>query len=566
MKHALLLTLAVAAASFAGISSAQAPQPSKEVQAHISAIESGLLPPVVIEGDAHPGKALADRMAALKVPGVSIAVMRDGKVEWAKGYGVKGASGAAVNTDTLFQAGSISKPVAALAALRLVEQGKLSLDADINDYLTSWKLPASGAAKGKPVTLRNLLTHTGGMTVHGFPGYAAGVTVPTTVQVLNGGAPANTPAIRIEAEPGKVWKYSGGGYTLMQLAAADASKKTFPALLRDTVLAPMGMTRSTYEQPLPTAARSNAAEPFDVKGAPIAGGAHTYPEMAAAGLWTTPSELALYAVEVRASLQGKSSRVISPAMTKQMLTAGLGSWGLGLQIGGSKDNPWFGHGGANAGFRNDFLVYEKSGDGVFVMTNGDNGGVLASEIIRAVAEEYKWPDRRAMRRVGGATPGLEALARRIIEGDARGEPAVDVMTPAMAAAAKAQRDGLMKTYARMGPLQSLTYQSPAANPNGGDVYLGVFAYNSRNITIIPAPDGKVGGFGIGPLLPQTAEQLKASFKRIDLNADGKLDRKEYGEMLTIIGFAQQLDTLFATIDDDKDGLITAKEYEAHPQQ
>jgi CubicO group peptidase (beta-lactamase class C family) len=562
-KSIVWLTLTLAAASFAGISGAQAPQPSKEIQAHISAVESGLLPPVVIEGDAHPGHALAERMAALKVPGVSIAVMRNGKVEWAKGYGVAGASGAAVNADTLFQAGSISKPVAALAALRLVEQGKLSLDADINTYLTSWKLPASDAAKGKVVTLRHLLTHTGGMTVHGFPGYAASVTVPSTVQVLNGGPPANTPAIQIEAEPGTVWKYSGGGFTLMQQAAVDVSGKTFPALLHDTVLAPMGMTRSTYAQPLPNAARSNAAEPFDNKGQAIAGGAHTYPEMAAAGLWTTPSELALYAMEVRASLQGKSSRVISPAITKQMLTAGLGGWGLGLQIGGQKDNPWFGHGGANAGFRNDFFVYEKTGDGVFVMTNGDNGGALAAEIIRAVAEEYKWPDRRAIRRAGGQTPGLAALARRILEGDAKGEPALDIMGPSLAQAAKAQRDSLLKSHARSGPLQSLAFQEPA--PNGGDTYLAVFAYASRNIMIAVGADGKVAGFGMGPFLPQTSEQLKTSFTRIDLNADGKLDRTEYGDMLTTIGFPEQLDTLFARIDDDKDGLLTAKEYEAHPQ-
>lgn len=566
MKRIHWSTLAIIAAVLAGAAGAQTPPPSQEVQAHISAIESGLLPPVVIEGDAHPGKAIADRMKALNVPGVSVAVMRNGKVEWAKAYGVAGVSGAKVDTETLFQAGSISKPVAAMAALRLVEQGKLSLDMDINDYLTSWKLPPADAAKGKAVTLRHLLTHTGGMTVHGFPGYAAGVAVPTVPQVLTGGPPANTPPIRIDTEPGTIWRYSGGGYTLMQLAASDVSKKTFPALLQETVMSPIGMKRSTYEQPLPSAARKNAAEPFDRQGKPITGGAHTYPEMAAAGLWTTPSELALYAMEVRASLDGKSSRVLSPAMTKQMLTPGMGNYGLGPQIGGAKDNPWFGHGGANAGFMNDFLVYEKSGDGVFVMTNGDNGGALAAEIIRAVAEEYKWPDRRAIRREGKATPGLEALARKMIEGDAKGEPAADIMTPGMLQAARAQRDGLMKTYARMGPLQSLTYQSPAANPNGGDVYLAVFAYNSRNITIIPAPDGKVGGFGIGPLLPQTAEQLKASFKRIDLNADGKLDKKEYGEMLTLIGFSGQLDSLFATIDDDKDGVLTAKEYEAHPQQ
>jgi len=546
------------------MSFAQTPDPSKDVQSHISAVENGLLPPVVFEDDPHPGKTLAERMAALHVPGVSIAVMRNGKLEWAKGYGVAGSGGAAVNADTLFQAGSISKPLAALAALRLVEQGKLSLDTDINTYLTSWKLAASDAAKGKVVTLRQLLTHTGGMTVHGFPGYATGVPVPSVVQVLNGGPPANTPAIRIEAEPGTKWNYSGGGFTIMQQAVVDVSPKTFPALLHDTVLAPMGMTRSTYEQPLPSAARSNAAEPFDSKGQPIAGGAHTYPEMAAAGLWTTPSELVRYAMEIRSSLDGKSSRVISPSMTRQMLTAGIGGWGLGLQIGGPPGNPWFGHGGANEGFRNDFFVYEKSGDGVFIMTNGDNGGALANEIERAVAEEYHWPDHHPARRASRApTPGLEALARRIMEGDAKGEPALDIMSPGLANAARAQHDSLLKSYARSGPLKSLTFQGPAGM---GDSYLAVFEYNSRNISISLGADGKVASFGMGPFLPQTGEQLKASFKAIDLNADGKLDKTEYKTMLTTIGYPELFDSLFTPIDDDKDGLLTAKEYEAHPQQ
>jgi CubicO group peptidase (beta-lactamase class C family) len=566
MKSIPWRTLTIVAAVLSGACQAQMAQPSKEIQAHISAIENGLLPAVVIEGGPWPSRTLAERMASLNVPGVSIAVMRNGKLEWAKGYGVARADGTKVNTDTLFQAASISKPIAALAAVRLVEQGKLSLDADINGYLTSWKLPASDAAKGKAVTLRHLLTHTGGMPAQGYsPGYAAGVAVPNLVQVLKGGPPVNTPAIRIEAEPGAEWSYASAGYTLMQQAAMDVSHKAFPALLHDMVLGPIGMTRSTFEQPLPSAARSNAAEPFDRMGQAIAGGAYIQPEMAAGGLWTTPSDLALYAMEVRASLEGKSNRVISPAMTKQMLTAGLGSWGLGLQIGGPPDNPWFGHGGALVGFISDFFVYEKSGDGVFIMTNGDNGGFLMEEIERAVAEEYDWPDHRAARRKADIpTPGLAALARRIMEGDAKEEPALEIMEPRLAHATKTQRDSLMQSHARSGPLESLDFLGPALR--GGDDYLAIFAYASRIITIRQGPDGKVDTFYMGPFLPQTNEQLKASFKRIDLNSDGKLDRTEYGTMLTITGFPEQLDTLFAKIDDDKNGHLTVEEYEAHPQQ
>src|SRR5277367_6777677 len=204
----------------------QVPPISAETQQHIEHVKSGLLPDAVWRN--HPGHPLSERMAALHVPGVSIAVIHHGVIEWAQGFGVTRVGGPPVTADTMFQAGSISKPVAAMAALRLVQQGKLSLDADINTYLTSWKLPASPIAAGKPVTLRELLTHTGGTTVHGFPGYAAGEPVPTLVQVLDGVKPANTAAIRVDTAPGTKWNYSGGGFTIMQQAVIDVAKEPFP--------------------------------------------------------------------------------------------------------------------------------------------------------------------------------------------------------------------------------------------------------------------------------------------------------------------------------------------------
>jgi CubicO group peptidase (beta-lactamase class C family) len=363
-----------------------------EVEQHIQQVTSGLIGEVVIKGDEHSTHTLADRMKELNVPGVSIAVLHNGKIEWARGFGVRSLGGDPVDADTLFQAGSISKPLAAMACLRLVQEGKLSLDADVNTYLTSWKFPADPIAGGKPVTLRELLTHTGGTTVHGFPGYASTVPVPTLVQVLNGEKPANTPAIRSEAAPMARWNYSGGGYTIMQQTLIDITREPFPKLLHDSVLAPIGMKHSTYEQPLPEPLRKNAATPFHGDGKPVEGGAHTYPEMAAAGLWTTPTDLAIYAIEVEQSLAGKANHVLSAEMTRQMLTPGMGHWGLGLEIGGSNADPYFSHGGANEGFRNNFAAYEKSGEGVFVMTNGDNGGQIADEVMHSVANEYQWPD------------------------------------------------------------------------------------------------------------------------------------------------------------------------------
>jgi CubicO group peptidase (beta-lactamase class C family) len=347
---------------------------------------------VVERDDPQICQRLGDRMAAYNVPGVSIAVIRSGSIEWARGFGVVQTGGGAVTTETLFQAGSISKPVAAMAALHLVEKGKLSLDADVNQALTSWKIPPSEAAPGAVVTLRELLSHTAGLTVHGFPGYSAGVPLPTLVQVLNGDRPANTSPIRLEAIPGQHWKYSGGGYTVMQQLLLDVSHQSFPELLRETVLAPIGMARSTYEQPLPVELRAGAATPYTAGHGPVEGGFHTYPEMAAAGLWTTPTDLARLAIEIQRSLRGDANHVLSVEMTRQMLVSGKGKHGLGFPIGGSPDNPFFSHGGINAGFEAVLIAYEHSGDGAVVMTNAQGGQLLAGEILRGIGSVYGWPD------------------------------------------------------------------------------------------------------------------------------------------------------------------------------
>lgn len=366
----------------------------KDIAQRIEAVESCLPPPVIVKGEPKSCTTLPKRMAELHVAGVSIAVVHNGAIEWAKGYGVRQIGGNSVNTDTLFQAGSISKPIAAMGALHLVQEGKLSLDTDINKTLTSWKLPPSTASPGAVVTLRELLTHTAGLTVHGFPGYAAGVPVPTVVQVLDGEKPANTAPIRLENTPGKDWKYSGGGYTVMQQLVIDTVKEPFPQFLHDTVLAPIGMSHSTYQQPLPSALLTNAAMPYNGDGTPVEGGPHTYPEMAAAGLWTTPSDLCRYIIEVQNSLTGKTNHVLSQSMTQQMLTQGKGDWGLGLQLGGSATAPWFSHGGVNAGYESLFVGYDRNGDGAVVMTNTQGGSRLAAEVMSAIAVAYDWPDWR----------------------------------------------------------------------------------------------------------------------------------------------------------------------------
>jgi CubicO group peptidase (beta-lactamase class C family) len=365
---------------------------SPEIQRRIERVCACLTTPIVEKDDPHAYQTLHDRMTANRVPGVSIAVIHNGEIEWAQGFGVAQLDGAPVTAETLFQSGSISKPVAAMAALRLVQEGELSLDTDVNQALTSWKIPPSAAAPGAVVTLRELLNHTAGLTVHGFPGYAAGTPIPTLVQVLNGEQPANTAPVRLEVAPGSRCKYSGGGYTVMQQLLIDVSHEQFAKLMRDAVLAPIGMTRSTYEQPLPMELRAGAATPYNADGTPVAGGPHTHPEMAAAGLWTTPTDLARYVIEIQRSLRGDANRVLSVRMTKHMLVTGQGNYGLGFVIGGSPENPYLSHGGINAGFENSLVAHQLTGEGAVVMTNAQGGQQLADAIIRSIASVYGWPN------------------------------------------------------------------------------------------------------------------------------------------------------------------------------
>ena len=379
---------AVTLIALTAIAFAQAPASLEE---RIDRIQDGLLQPVVIKGESAATMKLADEMAARHVPGVSIAMIHGGKIEWARGFGVASIGGAAVTPDTLFQAASISKPVAALAVLRLVESGKVSLDADVNQYLKSWQVPANSFTEKAKVTVRELLTHTAGLTVHGFAGYTSNAPVPTLLQVLNGEKPANSEPIRVDVQPGTIWRYSGGGYVVAQQMLQDLTGEPFPKLMHDTVLIPIGMTHSTYEQPLPKSRLAEVALPYRDDGKPVEGGPHTYPEMAPAGLWTTPSDLARYALEVQRSLAGTSNRVLSKASIQQMLTPGLNDWGLGPELGGSTGHRYFTHGGANEGYRCQLVAYNE-GDGVVIMTNADGGGQLAMEIVRSVAHEYGWPD------------------------------------------------------------------------------------------------------------------------------------------------------------------------------
>ncbi len=376
---------------------APGPAVSADDAAKIKAIETGLLPAILVKGEPAPVLTLADRMTALHVPGVSIAFFENGRIVWTRAYGRADVErGTQVTPDTLFQAGSISKPLAAMAALRLVQDGRLDLDQDVNTRLKGWQVPAGPMTATEKVTLRRLLSHTAGLSVHGFVGYNRTAPRATLPQVLSGQKPANSPAVVSIHVPGAQFDYSGGGYTAAQLLMEETTGQPFAAILKATVLDPAGLKASTYEQPLPEALQGRATLGYRASGKPVLGGWNVYPEQAAAGLWTTPSDIARFAIELQNEAAGTSHNVLSPDMARTMLTPGKGAWGLGLNVmtdGAAR----FGHGGANEGFRNDFVAFTGgTRQGVAIMTNSDSGSSLISEIERAVAKAYGWPAYRQM--------------------------------------------------------------------------------------------------------------------------------------------------------------------------
>ena len=367
-------------------------QQNSTQQEFIEKIENNLLPKILLEGQDSGGFNILDRMEHYNVPGISIAFMDNGDIQWAKGYGYADIEGQVkVDENTLFQAASISKPVAAMAALFLVEQGKLELDEDVNNYLQGWKVEENEFTVKEKVTLRRILSHSAGLTVHGFGGYSKTDTIPDIIQVLNGEEPANSGRIYPDVEPGTIYRYSGGGYTLMQKMLCDISGKKFPELMEESVLSKIGMTSSTYKQPLPAEMDKYAAKAYRADGKKVEGDWHIYPEMAAAGLWTTPTDLLKYGSEVYKSYHGKSDLILSTDMVRQMLTPQINGHGLGPAISGDGDYLVFSHGGANEGFRCVIFVFAESGQGVAMMTNSDNGGNLYTEILRSFSKVLGWP-------------------------------------------------------------------------------------------------------------------------------------------------------------------------------
>ncbi len=336
---------------------------------------------------------LQQLMQRFKVPGVSIAAIKDSKLHWAKGYGVADAeTNRPVDPNTLFQAASISKPVTAMAVLRLAQEGKLSIDADVNSLLKSWRVPASDLTKDQPVTPRSLMSHTSGADDgFGFPGYDPSGPRPTLVQILNGEKPSNVGPVLFVRPPFAGQKYSGGGIEIIQLLLADLTGKPFAALMREKVLDPIGMANSSFEQPPNDAMAEHTSRAHDGTGRSMGARWHVYPEQAAAGLWTTPSDLARFAIEVQSAYRGPAGKVLSQAAAREMIApTGVGPFAVGFSVEKRGEGWYFTHSGGNWGFGCDLVAHVRKGYGVVVMTNSDNGFRLITEIEARVAAAYGW--------------------------------------------------------------------------------------------------------------------------------------------------------------------------------
>ncbi len=336
-------------------------------------------------------------MKVYNVPGISIAVIKDFQIDTLIVFGVKDRNtNEPVTKQTLFAAASISKPVSAMATLKFVQEGSLSLDENVNNKLSSWKVPESNFTITEKVTLRRLLSHTAGVNWLYSPGYQMNSQIPTLVQILNGEPPANTARLSIVRIPGSEFHYTNLGFCVIQQVLMDITQQSFPELMQQTVLIPLGMENSLFEQPLPAVLHDKASSGHDLNGEVLPGKFYVYPELAAAGLWTTAEDLAKFVIEIQLSLKGQSNRVISQQMINQMITPisildDLTSYGLGIGIHKVKNEIYFAHGAGFRGFKGRIFSHIETGVGVVILINKEETEKFRDEIIKMIAQMNNWP-------------------------------------------------------------------------------------------------------------------------------------------------------------------------------
>ncbi|MGE5296680.1 MAG: serine hydrolase domain-containing protein, partial [Solirubrobacterales bacterium] len=341
-------------------------------------------------------EVIRNTMRKEDIPGVSVAVIDGGEIVWAQGFGWRDVDKRlAVDTDTQFQAASISKPVTALTVLKLKEASQLDLDKDVNGYFKDWRLNSKWPEK--PVTLRLLLCHRAGMVPHGFLGYGESKAPPTLLEILNKrNAPADwltgnyLGSVKVKYPPGAEFRYSGGGYCVAQKVVEDVTGEPFDAAMNKTLLEPLQMSRSHFHQPPLEQETDNAARGYGLVKTIVHGGRWgVYPQKAAAGLWTTPQDLARLIVAVQKAKAGQAAGPISPAIAEEFLKPQFDGWmGMGVLLDGEGDNRGFFHAGGNLGYVSRFGAGVSNGRGWVIMTNAEKDRF--NPILKAIATEFGW--------------------------------------------------------------------------------------------------------------------------------------------------------------------------------
>lgn len=349
------------------------------------------MPPMRIVGE-DVRWTLAERLAFYDCPAVSVAVIEGGKLAWAEAFGVleKGRPDP-VDAETMFSGASISKAITAALALQLVEKGVLDLDADVNRRLVAWRVPDNAFTHDAPVTLRWLLSHMAGTTVHGFGAYPPGEALPSVVDVLEGRPPAKTPKVVVDKTPGASARYSGGGTMVVQLMLEEASGLSFVELARRNLFDPLGMKRSTFENPLPEGYHANAAVGHE-NGEVIPGKWVCVPQLAAGGVWTTPTDFARFMIACRDAWLGRPGAFLNQGLAREMMRSQGGEFGLGWELIERRGDVLFGHGGSNAGYQCESKCFLERGDGAVVMTNAESGLLFYWEVFAGVANAHGWDD------------------------------------------------------------------------------------------------------------------------------------------------------------------------------
>lgn len=368
-------------------------------------------------------QTLEERMARYHVRGLSIAVIRDYQIEWARGYGWADVEARRPATAaTLFEPGSISKAINAAGVLALARNGRVDLHTDINRYLRTWKFPYGMLSKGSPITLAALLSHTAGLSVRGFLGYNLGDSLPSVPEILDGVHPARNEPVRSLFPAGVRYQYSGGGTMVAQQVVMDVTRQPYATFMREHVLEPLGMTSSSFAQPPAASIAALLATGYNTLGYPVSGRFPVMAEQAAAGLWTSTVDLARFLIDIQRALRGDSATFVTPAHARLMSTPALkGAPGLGLFVIDTAGVRYIEHGAGNVGMSGEMIASAAGGLGVVILQNGESGELL-QELALTVARVYGWPglsERRESERPIVSVPSttLERYAGVYRDGD-----------------------------------------------------------------------------------------------------------------------------------------------------